>query len=186
MSDRPIHTVHIGETTQTPLGLIHVAVWEDRLIGVSIGRTLTQFRRELVDWVGDATVTDSETATRPFLDALQQYIAGDRRSFELPIEWRVLTEFQADVLRLVHMIPYGETRTYGDIATTLNKPNASRAVGRANATNPMPIIIPCHRVIGSRGNLRGYNAPNGIAVKAWLLKLEGSLPPRQMSLLDLS
>ena len=186
MSERPIHTVHIGENKRTPLGSIHVAVWEDRLIGVSVGRSLPQFKQTLVEWVGDAVITDSKTAVEPFLLALRQYIAGDRRSFELPIEWRVLTEFQADVLRLVHMIPYGETRTYGEIAKTLKKPNAARAVGRANATNPMPIIIPCHRVIGSNGKLRGYNAPDGVNTKAWLLKLEGSLPPRQMALFNLS
>ncbi len=185
MADSSMHTVHIGERPGTPLGAIHVAVWEDRLIGVSVGRSLIQFKQELAQRVGNSVVTDSVEAVTPFLLALDQYLGGERHSFELPIEWRVLTPFQADVLRLVDMIPYGETRTYGQIAKALKNPNAARAVGRANATNPMPIVLPCHRVIGSRGNLRGYNAPDGVNTKAWLLKLEGSLPPRQMALFNL-
>ena len=83
-----------------------------------------------------------------------------------------MTEFQKKVLKAVCAIPYGETRTYGQIAAQIRFQSASRAVGRANATNPIPLVIPCHRVIGADGNLRGYGAGDGIATKAWLLALE--------------
>lgn len=82
--------------------------------------------------------------------------------------------FQQEALQVVSEIDYGRTRTYGDIARQLGKPKAVRAVGRANATNPMPIIIPCHRVLGADGRLHGFSAPGGVETKAWLLRLEGS------------
>ena len=78
------------------------------------------------------------------------------------------------MLRLVKAIPYGETRTYQQIAEQMGNPGAARAVGQANATNPMPILIPCHRVVGADGSLRGHGGAGGVETKAWLLKLEGS------------
>ena len=90
------------------------------------------------------------------------------------MDWSVLTPFQAEVLQAVYTIPYGRLLTYKDIAEQIGKPGAVRAVGRANATNPMPIIIPCHRVLGADGKLHGYSAPGGLETKAWLLRLEGS------------
>jgi methylated-DNA-[protein]-cysteine S-methyltransferase len=77
-------------------------------------------------------------------------------------------------LRAVHAIPYGRLSTYGEIAAQIGNPKSVRAVGRANATNPIPIVIPCHRVIGSDGKLHGYGAPGGLETKAWLLRMEGS------------
>jgi len=88
-----------------------------------------------------------------------QYLAGTRTEFELPLDWTAMTGFQADVLRLTLGIPYGEVRTYGDLASLLGKPAASRAVGGALARNPLPLLIPCHRVVASTGALRGYSAP---------------------------
>ncbi len=85
-----------------------------------------------------------------------------------------MTPFQIEALQKVYEIEYGRTLTYGDVAKQLDKPGASRAVGRANATNPMPIIVPCHRVLGSDGKLHGYGGPGGLETKAWLLRLEGS------------
>jgi methylated-DNA-[protein]-cysteine S-methyltransferase len=83
-----------------------------------------------------------------------------------------MTPFQAKALQTVYAIPYGETRSYGDIAAAIGQPRAARAVGRANATNPMPLVIPCHRVIASDGSLHGYGGPGGLRTKAWLLDLE--------------
>jgi len=104
---------------------------------------------------------------------LSEYLDGKRRTFNLRIDWSVMTSFQRRVLKLVSAIPYGETTTYGEIACELGKPRAARAVGQANANNPIPLIIPCHRVIGSDGKLRGYGAAGGIDTKNWLLHLEG-------------
>jgi methylated-DNA-[protein]-cysteine S-methyltransferase len=78
------------------------------------------------------------------------------------------------VLRITSQIPYGETRTYQEIAVQIGKQHAARAVGRVEATNPIPLIIPCHRVLGSDGTLHGYGGPGGIKLKAWLLDLEKS------------
>ncbi|NJN79318.1 MAG: MGMT family protein [Anaerolineales bacterium] len=79
------------------------------------------------------------------------------------------------MLKLVYEIPYGELRTYADIAIEMGHPNAYRAVGRANATNPMPLVIPCHRVIGRDGKLHGYGGGEGLRTKEWLLKMEGAV-----------
>ncbi len=78
-------------------------------------------------------------------------------------------------MQAVYAIPYGETRTYAEIAAQIGRPKAYRAVGRANATNPMPLVIPCHRVIGTDGKLHGYGGGNGLPTKEWLLKMEGAI-----------
>ncbi len=82
--------------------------------------------------------------------------------------------FQLAALKLVCSVPYGRTTSYGAIAERLGEPGAARAVGRANATNPIPIIIPCHRILGADGKLHGYGARGGVETKARLLRLEGS------------
>jgi len=106
---------------------------------------------------------------------LVEYLHGDRQAFDLPIDWQSMPASQAEVLQLVNQIPYGQVRTYGQIAIALGKPGASRAVGNANARNPLPLIIPCHRVMGADGSFRGYGGPGGIPTKAWLLQFEGAL-----------
>ena len=100
---------------------------------------------------------------------LTEYFAGERRGFELPLELSC-TPFQRDVLAALQGIPYGETRSYSDIAAAVGRPKAVRAVGTANARNPLPIVIPCHRVIGKRGALTGFGG--GLEVKEHLLGLE--------------
>src|SRR5690606_41649195 len=112
--------------------------------------------------------------TRPVFVPIAESLGGRRRDFDVEIDWSALSPFQASVLRLVWAIPYGQTRTYGDIAGELGQPGGARAVGRANATNPMPLVIPCHRVLGTDGRLHGYGGPGGVVTKAWLLQLEGS------------
>ncbi len=110
----------------------------------------------------------------PLLDAaeaqLREYFAGARRTFDLPLAPHG-TAFQQRVWTALRAIPYGETRTYGELAAAIGSPNASRAVGMANHRNPIPIIIPCHRVIGANGTLTGY--AGGLEIKRKLLALEG-------------
>ena len=106
------------------------------------------------------------------IEELRQYFAGERQEFRCPVIPKG-TPFQQQVWEIVQAIPYGETRTYGDIAEALGDKNLSRAVGLANNANPIPIIIPCHRVIGKDGRLVGYGG--GLAMKQYLLKLEGAL-----------
>ena len=105
-------------------------------------------------------------AARGQLDA---YFAGDRREFELPLAPRG-TPFQTRVWDALRRIPYGETRTYAELAHDLDAPSACRAVGAANGRNPLSIVVPCHRLIGSNGSLTGYGG--GLAAKRWLLEHE--------------
>ena len=109
-----------------------------------------------------------------FADAARQlteYFAGTRKRFDLPLHLDG-TDFQRDVLRALQEIPYGETATYADIARRIGRPRAVRAVGAANGRNPIPIIVPCHRVIGSDGSLTGFGG--GLDAKQALLELEAS------------
>ena len=101
---------------------------------------------------------------------LQEYFAGKRREFDLPLDPQG-TDFQLRVWDELKKIPYGETRTYAQIAEAVGSPKGFRAVGLANNKNPLPIVVPCHRVIGAGGKLVGYAA--GIKVKRYLLELEG-------------
>ena len=103
---------------------------------------------------------------------LRAYFAGQLREFQLPLDIEG-TEFQKRVWRQVAAIPYGETRSYLQIATAIGSPRAVRAVGAANGANPAPIMVPCHRVIGAKGKLVGYGG--GLALKRRLLELEGAI-----------
>jgi methylated-DNA-[protein]-cysteine S-methyltransferase len=101
---------------------------------------------------------------------LAEYFAGERRAFDLPLDFRG-TDFQKSVWAQLLRIPFGETRSYGELARALGNPPASRAVGAANGRNPISIITPCHRVVGASGSLTGF--AGGLETKAFLLKLEG-------------
>ena len=109
---------------------------------------------------------------KPFKEVcsqLESYFAGDLQEFDLPLA-PVGTEFQQRVWSTLTEIPYGETWSYGELARHIGKPKASRAVGAANGLNPIPVIIPCHRVIGSSGKLTGFGG--GLQTKEYLLALE--------------
>jgi len=101
---------------------------------------------------------------------IEEYFAGKRKKFSLPLVMHG-TEFQMDVWKALQSIPYGETRSYKDIAIQIGRPKAMRAVGLANNRNPISIIVPCHRVIGHNGKLVGYGG--GLPLKKYLLELEG-------------
>ncbi len=109
---------------------------------------------------------------------LEEYFAGRRAHFELELAPKG-TEFQQSVWQSLLDIPFGETTSYGELADRLGRPTASRAVGAANGSNPIPIVIPCHRVIGKSGQLTGY--AGGLAIKQWLLEHEGVLPKKLWS-----
>ena len=114
-----------------------------------------------------------EEATPLLLEAcrqLREYFAGERKVFALPLAPEG-TAFQKKVWAALRDIPWGETRSYGDIAWAIGKPTACRAVGMANGRNPLPIFIPCHRVIGTNGSITGYSG--GLEKKRFLLRLEG-------------
>ncbi|MBS9535777.1 methylated-DNA--[protein]-cysteine S-methyltransferase [Mycobacterium sp. M1] len=148
-------------TVGSPIGLLTLA---------GTGRTLTHLL--MVDhahapdssgWVRD------DSAFAESVEQLDAYFAGDLTEFDLDYDLAG-TEFQRRVWAALLTIPYGETRSYGELAQQLGTPSASRAVGLANGRNPISIIVPCHRVIGSNGSLTGYGG--GIARKQFLLDLE--------------
>jgi methylated-DNA-[protein]-cysteine S-methyltransferase len=111
-------------------------------------------------------------AVQPFVRELHEYFQGKRRDFSFPLDLRG-TEFQVACWRALLAIPYGETRTYADIARSVGRPQGFRAVGMANNRNPIAIVVPCHRVIASDGTLCGYGG--GLDIKRKLLELEGAL-----------
>ena len=115
---------------------------------------------------------ESATAMRAYIRELDEYFAGKRREFSFPLDLRG-TDFQLACWRALLAIPYGETRSYADIARAVGRPQGFRAVGMANNRNPLAIVVPCHRVIASDGTLCGYGG--GLDVKRKLLELEGSL-----------
>jgi methylated-DNA-[protein]-cysteine S-methyltransferase len=124
-------------------------------------------------WIRD------DAALAPARSQLEAYFAGRLRSFELELA-KTGTLFQLRVWNEVERIPWGTTTSYGAIARKLGKPGAARAVGLANGANPLPIVVPCHRVIGADGGLTGFSA--GLAIKRWLLAHESFAVPRQTSL----
>jgi O-6-methylguanine DNA methyltransferase len=156
-----------------PIGSVWAAVSARGLVSVELGGDQSAIMR-VVQRLGFDQISPDDERTALALGQLVEYLAGNRKSFNLPIDWSVLTPFQMQVLRATSEIPYGEVRTYGELAQGLGKPHAARAVGRAEATNPMPLVIPCHRVIGADGKLHGYGTGNGLETKAWLLNLERS------------
>jgi methylated-DNA-[protein]-cysteine S-methyltransferase len=145
----------------TPIGRLRLAGDEKGLRGISFEN---RFR--------PSESSDRPGALAPFREAIDQlnaYFAGERRRFDLPLAPEG-TPFQREVWSALTTIPYGETVSYGELARQLGKPAATRAVGAANGRNPIPIIIPCHRVIGADGSLTGFGG--GLAVKRALLALE--------------
>ncbi len=165
--------IFIG-SARTPLGIFWMGMSENGLAAVEWDDSKADFDRYLIKRLKRPVIADPARVAAA-LRELDEYLRGARRTFSLPIDWDLLRPFQREVLKLVYAIPRGETRTYSEIAHQLRRPRAARAVGRANATNPMPIVIPCHRVIGADGKLHGYGGGEGLKTKAWLLKLEGAV-----------
>jgi methylated-DNA-[protein]-cysteine S-methyltransferase len=149
----------------TPRGLARVAFEsEDR------DRVLAEIARRL-----SPRILESAAVTDDARRELEEFFAGDRTRFGLKVDRRLIRGIARDVLRATSRIPYGELSTYGGVAREIGRPTAARAVGRALGSNPIPVVIPCHRVIGAGGALTGY--AGGLERKVALLELEGSLLP---------
>ncbi len=170
----------IGSVATAELGEVWAAVSTGGLIAVEFrvcrdefeATLCKQLRREAVFELGDRDAGVAQATSQ-----IAEYLQGRRRAFDMPIDWSILaSDFQRLALQAVFAIPHGETRTYGELAAQIGYPQAPRAVGRANATNPMPLVIPCHRLIGSDGKLHGYGGAGGIKTKQLLLELEGAVP----------
>lgn len=145
------------------------------LLAARKGESIIEIRFSPADAPDDWTRDDG--AFRDLRKALERYFSGRSKTFDVPLEPRG-TEFQKSVWRALLEVPYGETTTYGDLARRLGNPSAVRAVGAANGANPIPIVIPCHRVIGSNGSLVGFGG--GLPVKRWLLDHEAAVAGRRL------
>jgi len=146
---------------ESPLGTLRLVAADGALIGIWLpGRP----------GAPPAAAAGGDSVLEEARAQLDQYFAGRRRTFDLPLAPRG-TAFQRAVWAALLDIPFGETRSYGGLARSLGRPSAARAVGAANGANPLPIVVPCHRVIGADGSLTGY--AGGEERKRWLLRHEG-------------
>lgn len=154
-----------------PLGRLRLAATEAGLCKLALGRESDDAFHA---WLARVMQPDELYRWRhrhieQALSEIEAYLSGKRRVFETPLDlWG--TPFQQQVWAAVANVPFSETVTYGEIARRLGRPRAARAVGAANAANPLPLFVPCHRVVGADGALRGYGG--GVEVKALLLRLE--------------
>jgi len=158
-----LRTMNVRHTTiDSPVGELTVVAEDGALLGLYYPG---HKRRPAEDTFGEYTDEGFEDVRAQ----LGEYFAGTRRTFDLPLAPRG-TEFDRSVWQLLTEIPFGETRTYGDLAKRLGDPGLAQAVGAANGRNPISIIVPCHRVVGANGNLTGY--AGGLDRKRNLLELE--------------
>jgi len=161
-------------TIASPVGDLMVAVTPRGLACVAFEGE--EYRDEILDRIArdiSPRILPSPKGTDAWRRELDGYFAAERTGFDLPVDRRLIHGIASDVLRQTSKIPYGEVSTYGAIAKKIGHPTAARAVGRALGANPIPIVIPCHRVIGASGKLTGY--AGGLDRKVALLELEGSL-----------
>ena len=158
------------DVIDSPLGPLFIAASEQGLCHVDFGISEADFLSGLDPL---ARTEQSAPALAPYAGQLQAYFAGERSGFDVPLDLSRLTPFQLSVLQAARRIPAGSVWTYGQVARSIGKPKASRAVGQALGRNPVPIVIPCHRVVASDGSLGGYSGGGGLDSKRWLLELEG-------------
>jgi methylated-DNA-[protein]-cysteine S-methyltransferase len=169
----PTLKIYLADLNYTPLGDLRFAVSALGLVAIDWAKSQPRLDKYILRLQSE--VSSNPKITNPYAKELGEYLKGKRHEFTFPIDWSTLKPFQLKALQAVYAIPYGETRTYAEIATQIGHPHAYRAVGRANATNPMPLVIPCHRVIGADGKLHGYGGGNGLPTKEWLLMMEGAV-----------
>ena len=162
------------DVVATRIGPVYLACTEYGLAMVQIGGSTAAWKRQLRK-VFSVEPESKPSAVHSAAAQIREYLRGEQRTFHTRIDWRAMRPFQRRVLRAALRIPYGRTSTYGEIAAALGNPRAARAVGRALGANPIPLVIPCHRVIASGGALGGYSAAGGVRVKRRLLRMEGAL-----------
>ena len=167
MNTKEIYAIEIDST---PVGELTITADSKAVRGVYFGSPAQLSDRFHVTSYRDGR---DNPALQAASNQLMEYFSRKRQAFDLPLFLDDLTPFQRKVLLLTSQIPFGSVLSYGELAVQAGSPGAARAVGAAMAGNPIPIIIPCHRVVGSDRSLHGYAAPDGILTKATLLQLEG-------------
>jgi methylated-DNA-[protein]-cysteine S-methyltransferase len=157
---------------RSPLGRLFVGVSRQGLCAVDFGRSEAEFLKR---FDRRARLEKNPKAVAQAMAELREYFSGARTRFNLPVDLSALTTFQRNVLETACRIPSGQVWTYQRVAQEMTRPKSSRPVGQALGRNPIPIVIPCHRVIASDGSLGGYSGGSGLTAKRWLLQHEGAL-----------
>jgi methylated-DNA-[protein]-cysteine S-methyltransferase len=158
---------------ESPFGRLLVAVSRRGLVRVAFPEENVDAVLELLAQRISPRIIESPGPLESVRRELEEYFSGARRSFDLPLDWRLIGSFAHRVLQVTYAIPYGRVLSYGEVAADAGSPRGSRAAGNALGANPIPIVIPCHRVVRAGGALGGYGG--GPQRKRWLLELEGAL-----------
>ena len=161
------------ETMETPVGELLVAATQEGVCRIAYDPEPERDAEKLARTFGVRVLQAPSRAVDEARRELDEYFAGRRREFDLPLDVRVTGPFARDVLLELRRVPFGETTTYGALAARAGRPRAARAVGMVMNRNTIPIVLPCHRVVGSTGSLVGY--AGGLERKVALLRLEGVL-----------
>lgn len=159
---------------RAPFGEVLVVESERGVVAIELGSVAWEaLEARLAGRLGEP-VTLARAKASKSAGELSAYLAGRTRHLDVPIDWRGINGFSRDVLRALARVPFGKLVSYGQLAAKLGKPGAARAVGGAMARNPIPIVLPCHRVVASDGSLGGFSG--GLPVKRWLHAHEGAKP----------
>ena len=164
--------VKYSQYRHAELGMIYTAVSAQGLLAVGIGADGFQTLERVTEKT-EAELIAAQGGPATAMVQIIEYLNAERTEFDVSIDYSPFTAFQKRVLETTASVPFGGVATYAEIARRLGNPAAARAVGQALARNPVPIVLPCHRVIASDGALQGFAAGKGIPTKAWLLKHEG-------------
>ncbi len=170
-------TIYYGEVQTDLFGPVWLAVTDHGICCLRFDQDAAQFISNLAMKVLDdevPSIVHDHEKIKPYVDALNDYLENKTTiPPDLPVDMHQMTEFQQDILTRVRKLPFGAITTYGEIAEEIENPNASRAIGQVLRRNPIPIIIPCHRVLNADGTLGGYGGVMGSDRKITLLKHEG-------------
>lgn len=168
---RSLPTVYYGERAASRLAPLWAAASARGIWAASYGIDEPEFRAHILER-GQVAMVYDPVKVSAILDQMVEFLKGKRTRFDIKVDWSGMTPFQIAVRKAVMAVSYGKTASYGEIAATVGKPQAPRAVGGVQAANPISFVIPCHRIVGSDGSLHGYGGFGGLETKQWLLDLE--------------
>lgn len=172
LEDQLPPTIYYGVIEDAPFSPIYVATGLHGLVSVDFGVTQEEFLTNVRKHTGGEARRSPEQVARCSRE-IREYLEGDRTDLDIEVDLSAVTPFQRSVLEEATRVPRGQVATYGEIAQRIGQPKASRAVGQALRRNPVPIVVPCHRVVSSDGTLGGYGGKLGSRRKIELLRLEG-------------
>lgn len=169
---------------ETVIGLCAIAWQGDALIGTQLPETTAEkSRSRLLRRIPGCREAEPPEWAAALVNMIIAHIAGNRVDYrDVPLDRRRAGAWENAVYDVASAIPSGETRTYGQLARSLGRPDAAQAVGQALGRNPWPIIVPCHRILAADGGTGGFSAPGGVATKIRLLEIEGALAPATLPL----